>query len=198
MKNQTTFVFITDGKKWQFCRVFENIPMKKRTSKIVLTISVLFLILLILFVYRHPIVLKWTTGSARVIGWPVRASVYSDGVIEKKIKVFHSDKSWDGRKADGYILYIISPYSYSTKHIISVDVRDKYAGVPAFTDKNSFDLVFGILFQSETGTHFSDFRDAEKGYGFDPHVDISGKTIRFNLPSKQKPGISLIRIEFSE
>jgi hypothetical protein len=29
-------------------------------------------------------------------------------------------------------------------------------------------------------------------------LDISGKTIRFNLPSKQKPGISLIRIEFSE
>jgi len=198
MKDQTPLVFITDGKKWQFCRVFENIPMKKRTSKIVFALFVLFLALLLLFVYRHPIVLKWMTGSARVIGWPVRASVYADGEIEKKIKVFHSDKYWDGRKADCYILYIISPYPYKTKHIISLDIRGKYAGVPAFTDKNSFDLVFGILFQSETGTQCSDFRDVEKGYGFDPHMDITGKTIRFNLPSKQKPGPGLIRIEFSE
>jgi hypothetical protein len=172
--------------------------MKKRTSKIVLAISILFSVFLILFVYRHPIILKWITGSARVIGLPVRASVYADGEFDKKIKVFHSDKYWDGRKADYYILYILSPYTYKTKHIVSLDVREKYAGVPAVTDKNTFDLVFGILFQSETGTQFSDFRDEVKGYGFDPHMDVSGKTIRFNLPSKQKPGISLIRIEFSE
>jgi len=163
-----------------------------------LAITLLFTVFLILFVYRHPIVLKWITGSARVIGWPVRASVYADGEIDKKIKVFHSDKYWDGRKADCYILYILSPYTYKTKHIASIDIPGKNAGVPAFTDKNSFDLVFGILFQSETGTQFSDFRDAVKGYGLDPHIDISGKTIRFNLPSKQKPEPSLIRIEFSE
>jgi hypothetical protein len=138
------------------------------------------------------------TGSARVIGLPVRATVYADGEIDKKIKVFHSDKYWDGRKADYYILYIISPYTYKTKHIVTLDILDHYAGVPAITDKNTFDLVFGILFQSETGTQFSDFRDDLKGYGFDPHINISGKTIRFNLPSKQKPEVSEIRIEFSE
>jgi hypothetical protein len=172
--------------------------MKKRTSRIVLAITILFLVFLILFVNRHPIILKWMTGSARVIGWPVRASVYADGEIDKKIKVFHSDKFWDGRNADCYILYIISPYTYKTKHIVSLDIHDRYAGVPAFTDKKSFDLLFGILFQSETGTQISDFRDPVNGYGFDPHMDISGKTIRFNLPSKQKPEPSLIRIEFSE
>jgi hypothetical protein len=172
--------------------------MKKRASKIVLAAFVLFSVFLIVFVYRHPIILKWMTGSAKVIGWPVRASVYADGEIDKKIRVFHSDKYLDSSKNDFYILYILSPYSYNTKHIISLDISDKSAGVPSVTDKNSFDLVFGILFQSETGTQFSDFRDELKGYGFDPHMDISGKTIRFNLPSKEKPGISLIRIEFSE
>ena len=138
------------------------------------------------------------TGSARLIGLPERATVYADGEIDKKIKVFHSDKYLDGRRADFYILYIISPYTYKTKHIISLDIPGNYAGVPVYTDKNSFDLVSGILFQSETGTQFSDFRDALKGYGFDPHLNISDKTIRFNLPSKQKGKISLIRIEFSE
>jgi hypothetical protein len=172
--------------------------MEKRTSKIVLAISILFSVFLILFIYRHPIILKWMTGSARVIGWPERASVYADGDIDKKIKVFHFDKYRDGRKADYYILYIMSPYTYKTKHIIQLDVREKCAGVPAVTDKTTFDLVFGILFQSETATQFSDFRDEVKGYGFDPHLDISGKTILFGLPSKQKPGTSLIKIEFSE
>ena len=138
------------------------------------------------------------TGSARLIGLPERAIVYADGEVVKKIKVFHSYKYWDGRRTDYYILYIISPYTYQTKHIVSLDIPGNYAGVPAYTDKNTFDLVFGVLFQSETGTQFSDFRDARKGYGFDPHMNISGKTIRFNLPSKQKPEVSKIRIEFSD
>jgi hypothetical protein len=172
--------------------------MKEKTSKIVLALSILFLIFLILFIYRHPIILKWMTGSARLIGLPERAAVYADGEIDKKIKVFHSDKNWDGRGADYYILYIISPYTYKTKHIISLDIPGNYAGVPLNTDKNSFDLVFGILFQSETGAQFSDFRDDLKGYGFDPHLNIAGKTIRFNLPSKQKPEVIKIRIEFSD
>jgi hypothetical protein len=169
--------------------------MRKRTSKIVRTLSILFCVFLMVFVYRHPIILRWITGSARVIGWPVRASVFSDGEIDKRIKVFHSDKYWDKSNGDYYILYIHSPYTYNTKHIISLDKPGKYAGVPAATDKNSFDLIFGILFQSKTGTQFSDFRDDVKGYGFDPHIDISGKIIRFRLPSKQNPGGSLIRID---
>jgi hypothetical protein len=184
--------------KMHFCRIVENIQMKKRRSKIVLAIAVLFSVFFILILYRHPIVLKWMKGSARLVGLPVRASVYSDGQVDKSIKVFHPDMYWNGRKADYYILYIISPYTYKTKHIVSLDIREKCAGVPAVTDKNSFDLVFGILFQSETGTQFSDFRNDEKGYGFDPHLDISGRIIRFNLPSKQKKEPSMIRIEFSE
>jgi hypothetical protein len=172
--------------------------MKKGNSKILLSVPLLFSVLLVIFVYRHPIIIRWMTGSARVIGWPVPASIYADGQIDKRIRVFHSDSKWDNSKADYYILYILSPYAYKTKHIISLDIQNKYAGVPLATDKNSFDLVFGVLFQSETGTQFSDFRDEEKGYGFDPHLDISGKTIRFVLPSKQAPGLNLIRIEFSE
>ncbi len=172
--------------------------MKKKTSKILSVLAILFSAFLILFIYRHPIVLKWMTGSARVIGWPVRARVYADGEMDKKIKVFHSDTYWDGRKADYYILYLFSPYPYKTKHIVSLDIQNKYAGVPAFTDKKSFDLVLGFLFQSETGDQFSDFRDTVKGYGFDPRMYISGKTIRFYLPSKQQPEPGLISIEFSE
>jgi hypothetical protein len=152
----------------------------------------------VLLIYRHPILLKWMTGSARMIGLPVKGRVYADGELDKKIKVFRSDKYWDGRKADYYILYLLSPYSFKMKHIMGLDVQDKSLGVPTATDKKTFDLVFGILFQSETGTQFSDFRDNVTGYGFDPKLDISGRTIRFNLPSKQKPETSSIRIEFLE
>jgi len=172
--------------------------MKRRNPKIVSAICLLVLVLLMIFVYRHPIIIKWMTGSARMIGRPVRATVFADEHIDKTIRVFHSDKNWDDSKADCYILYILSPYAYRTKHIISLEVVDKYAGVPSLTDKNSFDLVFGALFQSETATQFSDFKDEENGYGFDPHLDISGKTIRFTLPSKQAPGLCSIRIDLSE
>ena len=160
-----------------------------------LAFFILFSVLLTVFVYRHPILLRWMTGSARVIGRPVPAIVYADGLIDKKIKVFHSDNYWDNKKANYYFLYILSPYDYKTKHIIILNVTDKHAEVPLLTDKKSFDLVFGILFQSGRGTQGSDFRDNLKGYGFDPHMDISDKIIRFTLPSKHKPEGSLIRIE---
>jgi hypothetical protein len=169
--------------------------MKKRSLRIVLGVV---LLLSVLFLYRHPILLKWMTGSARMIGLPVRASVYTDAEIDKRIKVFHSNVYGDGRKADYYILYLLSPYSFKTKHIISINIRDTCLGVPSVTDKITFDLVFGILFQSRTGTQFSDFRDNVSGYGFDPRMDISARTIRFNLLSKQKPEASSIRIEFLE
>jgi hypothetical protein len=184
--------------KRPFCLIVESSLMKKRRSKILFAITVLFSVLFIVVIYRHPIILKWMKGSARLVGLPMRAKVYSDDKIDHQIKVFHSDSYWDGRKAEYYILYIISPYTYKTKHIIRLDIRDKNAWVPAKTDKTAFDLVFGILFQGETGTQFSDFRDEVNGYGFDPDINVSGRNIRFNLPSKYRNEPSLIRIEFSQ
>lgn len=133
-----------------------------------------------------------------MIGWPVRATVYADDMINHRIRVFHTDSYWSGGKTDCYILYLLSPYAYKTKHIISLNLREHYAGVPSATDIKSYDLVFGILFQSETGAQFADFKDDMKGYDFDPHLNISNRTIRFYLPSKQEPGGSEIRIELSE
>ena len=184
--------------KLQFCRIIENVPMKRRRFKILLVIAVLVPVFFILVLYRHPIIVKWITGSARVVGLPVRASVYADGDIDRRIRVFHSDTYWDGEKADYYILYILSPYPYATKHIISLNIRDQYVGIPDVTSKSDFDLVFGLLFQSETGTKFSDFRDEMKGYGFDPQLETSARTILFRIPSKQKSAPGLIRIELSE
>jgi hypothetical protein len=169
--------------------------MKRRYFIIVVGIVLLFSVF---FVYRHPILLEWMTGKARIIGFPIRADVYADGEIDKRIRIFRCDKYRDGPKADFYILYLLSPYSFKTKHIISLDLQEKYAGVPAVTDKNAFDLVFGILFQSESATQFQDFRDQVTGYGFDPQLNISGNTVLFRIPSKQKAEPSMIRIEFSE
>src|SRR5690349_9514364 len=113
--------------------------MKTGISKTVFAFSILLSVLLTVFIFRHPILLKWMTGSARVVGAPVRCSVYADGKIDKKIRVFHSDKNRDNSKADYYILYILSPYPYKTKHIIKLDIRYKFAGVPVSTNKSDFD-----------------------------------------------------------
>jgi hypothetical protein len=138
------------------------------------------------------------TGSARIVGLPVRATVFADDTIDQRIKVFHTDRQWNGKKTDCFFLYLLSPYTFKTKHIISIIRHSSYAGVPSATDKMAFDLVFGILFQSETGTKFSDFRDNANGYGFDPQMNETGGIILFRIPSKQKPEGSLIRIELSE
>lgn len=172
--------------------------MKKRTLKIVFAVVILFSVCSVIYAYRHPIILKWMTGSARMIGWPLRTTVYADDTIDRKIRIFHTDRYWDGGKTDCYILYLLSPYNFKTRHIISLNLQDHYAGVPSATSKYDYDLVLGILFQSETGAKFSDFRDDMKGYNFDPQMHISDRTILFRVPSKQKPEGSLIRIEYSE
>lgn len=133
----------------------------------------------------HPIILKWLSGSARLIGRPTNAMVYTDGQVNKEIKVFHVDKYWNGEPADYYILYF--PYADNSRlQILSLNRKDNYAGEPSSTNVRDYDIVGGLLLQSEVGAKFTPMQDDMKGFNFNPQLGFSDKQITLTIPPTAK------------
>lgn len=150
-----------------------------------------------IFSFSHPIILKWVVGSARNIGKPVNAMVYTNGNINNEIKVFLIDKYWNGKKTNNYILSLSEFDSIGKLKFISIDIQDKWVGRPSGTSKDDYDFVSGTLFQSEVGAHFTDFKNDTKGYSFDPLLTFTDKQIKFNVPPG-KLKFDSVRIELGK
>ena len=75
----------------------------RKLLKVVIGLFILFAIVIGLTSINHPIIIKRLVGSARYIGKPIQATVYTDGQINNDIKVFHTDKYWgSNEKANNY------------------------------------------------------------------------------------------------
>ena len=156
----------------------------------------LVLIAVVGLLYKtHPIILKWLYGSARSIGKPFQATVYTNGHVNYGIKVFHVDKYWDSNeKADGYILSLAEFDSLGTLKFFNIDLKEKWIGRPVGTSNKNYDFIAGHLFQSETGGHFSPFQDDMKGFNFDPQLSFTDRQIKFYVPPN-KLKFDSVRIE---
>jgi hypothetical protein len=144
---------------------------------------------------NHPIILKWLSGTARHIGKPISAIVYTNGQINSDIKVFHVDKYWDSnKKANNFLLSLKEYDSLGKLKYFNVDLNDKWIGRPAGTSNNDYDVIVGHLFQSETGGNFTPFQDDIKGFNFDPKLSFTSKQIKFNMPPN-KLKFDSVRIE---
>lgn len=148
----------------------------------------------------HPIILKWIIGSARIIGKPVDAIVYTNGQINGNIKVFHTDKYWSSDvKANNYILDLTplnlqDSVSSSMLKYVNIHFDPDWIGRPAGSGKDDYDIIAGHLFQSETGGHSSPWQDDMKGFDFDPQLLFNGQEIKFMMPPSNDLKIDSIRI----
>lgn len=148
----------------------------------------LFLILAVavgLTSIKHPIVLKWVSGSARLVGSPISATVYTDGHVNEDIKIFHVDKYWNGEPADYYILYFPQADNSRLK-VLSLNRKDNFAGGPSSTSIWSYDIIAGLLFQSEVGSKFTPLQNGIKGFNFDPQLLFTDKQVTLNIPPAAK------------
>jgi len=146
---------------------------------------------------NHPIISKWIFGSARIIGKPINANVYTDGHINNDIKVYHYQKYWDGENTNCYLLSLKEFDKIGMLKFINVDLKDKWIGRPVGTTKDDYDSINRNLFQSEVGSHFADFKDDMKGYDFDPKLTFNDTEIKFNIPPNQLK-FNSIRIELND
>jgi len=131
---------------------------------------------------KHPIILKWITGSARLIGNSTNARIYTNEQLNAYSKVYKVNTYWNGKKANYYLLYFIDAETKEMTTVISLNIQDNYVGKSVSTNKNDYDIVWGQLFQSEVGAHFSSFKNDMKGYDFDPKLTLSDKEITLNVP----------------
>ncbi len=144
---------------------------------------------------NHPIILKWLSGSARLIGKLTHATVYTDGKINQDIKVYHIDKYWNSnKKANCYLLNLGKYESFGRLAYLNVNLNEKWIGKPAAVSKRDYDFIAGQLFQSETGGHFTPFQDDMKGFDFDPRLSFNMREIKFSMPPNTV-GFDSIRIE---
>jgi hypothetical protein len=78
----------------------------RKTIKVVVGLLLILTVVIGLASISHPTILKWLTGSARLIGRPIEATVYTNGQVNDSIRVFHVDRYWNDSKAD----YVGSPF----------------------------------------------------------------------------------------
>jgi len=170
-------------------RFFHKLPLvailmkPRKLLKITFGLLILFTVIVGLTSINHPIILKWLTGSARHIGKPIEATVYTNGQINHDIKVFYVDKYWNSnKKANSYLLSLTEYDRVGMLKFFNINLNQKWIGRPSGTSNNDYDFIAGHLFQSETGGHFTPFQDDMKGFNFDPSLSFTDKQIKFNLP----------------
>lgn len=144
---------------------------------------------LILIYNTHPIALKWATGTARSLGKPIPASVYTDGRTDNSILVYKNGN-------DGYVLSLKKFDKYGMMHYIQIYPKENRVGRPAGSSIYDYDVIAGRLFQSEVGQKTSSFKDDMKGFGMDPHLAVVGNDVSFNVPA-QYLGYNKIEIKLN-
>jgi hypothetical protein len=160
----------------------------RKVLKIVFGLLILFAVAVGLTSVKHPIILKWVTGSAKHHGKPMPATVYTNGQVNEHIKVFYTDER------NNYLLSLAEYDSLGRLKFLNINLNEKWIGTPAGTSKNDYDLIAGHLFQSETGGHFSPFQDDMKGFNFDPHLIFNDRQIKFHMPPN-KLNFDNVRVE---
>ena len=163
--------------------------MKKNKKNLLLILIITSLILI--FIYQNPILLKYITNSARIIGKEKTAKIYTNGELNKNIKLFSVTSYFDGKPANYDLLVFNLKVS---RKVISINYDYNYIGLPTSTNEKDYKIIFGNLIQSDLGGQFTPINDAYKGFDFEPELILKGNTIKFNLPADQF-GIDSIRIE---
>lgn len=163
----------------------------KKNIAILFSIS----ILIILFIFfRTPIIGKYIFGTARIIDTQIQYKVFVNNRKYDKCKVFEIKKSFDGKRNCNLLaLYFENNLNPETRNVILIDLTDKKVGRPN-SNKKDYDLIFGNLFQSESGSFYVAFDDVAKGYGFNTDLIIKNNNIKFKLPNWSEDKINSVQL----
>jgi len=158
------------------------LKMRRKPFIVALSIAIIVATFVLVVDKTHPVILKWLSGSAKIIGKPIDAKIYTDGILNPDMTVYKVNSYWNGRLANNYLLCLKAFDKAGMLKYINIDLKEKWVGRPVGTSEDDYDVINGYLFQSETGGHFIDFKDDMKGFAFDPELHYDGRQIKFQLP----------------
>jgi len=104
--------------------------MLRNLLKIVIVLILSFSVVAIILYKNSPILLKWVFGTARIIGKPVKAIVYTNGQINNRIKVYRVDAYWSGEKTNDYLLGLTEFDTEGKLKFINIDLKEEWIGRP--------------------------------------------------------------------
>lgn len=163
----------------------------KKIIAILISISISIIILIY---FQTPIIGKYIFGTARIIDTQVHYKVLVNNRNYDKCKIFEIKKSFDGkRNCNLLVLYFENYANPETRNVILLDLSDKKVGQPN-SNKKDYDLIFGNLFQSESGSFYVAFDDVVKGYAFNTDLIINNNNIKFKLPSWSEDRINSVQL----
>ena len=154
-------------------------------KKIAVIIFTIFLFSVVIF--TNPILGKYITGTARLIGKPIDAEIYINEKKDTNAKVFHSNSDfYNKQKRDYLILYLRNVTTYNGIDVYVIDKKNKIAYFPN-SGENNYNVYFGNLLQSDSGANVMvSINDSLKGLGFDPKLVIQKNIIEFEIVDSQK------------
>ena len=154
------------------------------------------ILILTIFIFINPIVGKFLTGTARIIGKNIDCEVYIDGKKKTDATVYKSDSNFvENEKRNYLILYLRNVKSYEGIPVFVIDKENEIVMLPN-ASKKDYDLVFGNLLQSDSGANVMiPINDKLKGFGVEPNLRITEKNIEFEIIVKNKIQKIKINIE---
>jgi len=150
--------------------------------------SALTIILIsIIIVLMNPIVGKFLTGTARIIGKNIKCEIYINGNEKLNAKLFISKSNFaENEKRDYLILYLRDINDYKGIPVLIIDKENRSLMFPN-ASKKDYNLVFGNLLQSDSGANVMiPINNKLKGFGYEPNLKITEKNIEFEIIVKNK------------
>lgn len=151
--------------------------MKKISIFIVIAILIIFVITVI----RNPIIAKFLSGTARIIGKETRSEIYINGKRELNAKLFIAKSNFEEtEKRDYLILYLRNLKDYNGTPVLIIDRENQIVKIPNASEKD-YNLVFENLLQSDSGANVMiPINNKIKGLAFEPNLKFADKKITFN------------------
>ena len=91
----------------------------KAILSIVIAIG-LFIATTVVISKHHPIFAKWVFQTARCIGRPIKANVFTDGKSNNKIAIYHVNSYWGNEKTDNFIITLHHTLSLFRVSLIAI------------------------------------------------------------------------------
>lgn len=139
----------------------------------------------VITVFRNPILGKFLTGSARLIGKETKSEIYINGKRELDAKLFILKSNFDEtEKRDYLILYLRDLKDYNEIPVFIIDKENQIVNIPNASEKD-YNLVFENLLQSDSGANVMvPINNNFKGFGFEPNLIFEEQKISFKIPVK--------------
>lgn len=156
-------------------------------KKLFIFVLVSFVLVTIIIVLRNPIIGKFFSGTARLIGKETKSEIYIDGKKKSDAKLFLSRSNFEEtEKRDYLILYLRDVKDYDGIPVLIIDKENQIVKFPNSNEKD-YDVVFENLLQSDSGANVMvPLNNKLKGLGFEPNLKIENNVIKFKMLVENK------------